>query len=114
MSIPVWKGGMPDTARSSISPDEDHFDACVQTAAFDAFQWATRISLVKIDTEGHEMSVLRGMTNLLNHDRPHLIVEASSDGLVPFLSDFGYRLSPLSALANLVIHPSAGRDGGSG
>lgn len=108
MSVPLWEGGMPNTARSSMSPDEEHVDAYVQTAALDAFQWPTRISLVKIDTVGHEMNVLRGMTKLLNRDRPHLIVEASSEGLVPFLSDFGYRLSPLSALANLVfIHHQA-------
>lgn len=108
MSIPLREGGLPETACASITSDADQADTHVQTVTLDSLQWPTRIALVKIDTEGHEMNVLRGMTNLLTRDRPHLIVEASSDGIVPFLSDFGYRISPLSAPANLVfIHQQA-------
>ncbi len=108
MSIPRWGTGEPKTTGARIATDDDAVDAWVQTVALDALQFPTRISLVKIDTRGHEMNVLRGMTNLLSRERPHLIIEASSDGIVPFLADFGYRISSLSGVANLVfIHRQA-------
>jgi FkbM family methyltransferase len=53
------------------------------------------VDLVKIDVEGFEDSVLRGMTRVLDRSRPHLIVECNPDG--PFknveeiLSAFDYR-----------------------
>ena len=37
------------------------------------------VDLVKMDVEGGEVQVLRGMSRILKHDRPHLIIELLSD-----------------------------------
>ncbi|SFQ09743.1 FkbM family methyltransferase [Tranquillimonas alkanivorans] len=54
--------------------------------------------LVKIDVEGHELSVLRGAEAILVRDRPHLIIEAEDRhrpealaSIRKYLLDFGYR-----------------------
>ncbi len=52
------------------------------------------IKLVKIDVEGAEVHVLRGMTEILGSQRPHLIVEAA-DWL---LSRLGHGLEDMFAL----------------
>ncbi len=56
----------------------------------DAIGLPHRVALAKIDTEGHELAVLRGMTNLLERDRPVVIVEANSKDVVGLMTDFGY------------------------
>lgn len=53
-----------------------------------------RTSLVKIDVEGAEFLVLKGMRSLLGRDRPVVVLE-----LTPaFLSSFGHRPEDISAL----------------
>lgn len=58
---------------------------------------AARVGFVKIDVEGHEVEVLRGAQNILQLDKPHIIVEAeerNDAGAVSrvesFLREFGY------------------------
>lgn len=55
------------------------------------------VALMKIDVEGHELSVLQGARNLLQRDRPAVIVEAEDrhrsgavDEVSALLSGFGY------------------------
>ncbi len=103
MSIPIADSGLTNSTRAHFTGDEGHMDVQVLAATLDAMQWPHRIALVKIDTEGHELSVLRGITRLLSRDRPHVVVEASSEGLIAFLADFGYRLSPLTETPNYVL-----------
>lgn len=62
-----------------------------------------RVRLVKIDAEGHELSVLRGMTGLLERDRPALIVEVSSDKSTKFLVDRGYEVERMPKSPNCVF-----------
>lgn len=53
------------------------------------------VGLLKCDVEGHERSVLAGAADILDRDRPHLILECVvDDDHTPFmamLSDLGYR-----------------------
>jgi len=74
----------------------------VATRRFDSiFTPETRISLVKIDVEGAEAKVIRGMKRYLEVHRPHLIVEITdkfliemgedADGLLSLLKSYGYR-----------------------
>ena len=43
--------------------------------------------------EGHELSVLHGMTRLLERDHPVLLVEDSSQAIPAFLARFGYQMT---------------------
>lgn len=56
------------------------------------------VGFMKIDVEGHELSVLRGAEAILGRDRPNLIIEAEERhrpgalaSVREFLSTFGYR-----------------------
>jgi FkbM family methyltransferase len=66
----------------------------VETVGLDGYTATTgveRVSLVKIDVEGHEPAVLAGAEGLLARDRPALIVELNDvDALRSFAHDAGY------------------------
>jgi FkbM family methyltransferase len=75
----------------------------VPACKLDALLTADRkVSLVKIDVEGAELRVLRGMEAVLDRDRPDLIVEVTESFLQAFddscdtmrrwLARFGYRM----------------------
>jgi FkbM family methyltransferase len=53
-----------------------------------------RITCVKIDVEGLELDVLRGATEILQNDRPQLVIELASRearaAVKRFLAEFGY------------------------
>jgi FkbM family methyltransferase len=60
-----------------------------------------RISLLKLDVEGHEMEVLKSAEKILREQSPEICVEAfetAEGSLVSFLMSFGYL--PLASLSN--------------
>ncbi|MER6078598.1 FkbM family methyltransferase [Streptomyces sp. NPDC001833] len=66
----------------------------IQLLTLDEVFAETRLDLVKIDVEGHEMSVLRGARQVLKRDRPTLVMEALVDAdlndLVAEFEPLGY------------------------
>ena len=71
----------------------------------DAVPLPQRVKLVKIDAEGHELSVLRGMKNMLERDRPTLIVEVSSAAATNFLRERGYAMEKIDGSPNCIFRP---------
>lgn len=72
----------------------------------DSLMLPSRIHLIKIDVEGHELQVCRGMAGIIERDHPTLIVEdhKTDTGVPEFLRSYGYdcrRLTPISR--NLVF-----------
>jgi FkbM family methyltransferase len=69
----------------------------IETRRLDDFAWSGRVGLIKIDVEGHELSVLEGATRTLDDDRPNLIVEIAREAnpgyieVFRFLTQKGYR-----------------------
>lgn len=61
-----------------------------------------RISLVKIDVEGHEADALRGLERLLVRDGPTLIIERDAGPSAELLDGLGYRASRLPHSPNVV------------
>lgn len=100
--------GMVD---STLKPEQAEFFETILVAPF-AELWPqinsgnARIDGVKIDVQGMELSVLRGLAPILNSQRPQLIVEVhagvSRSELVALLNELGYHGKPLP------IEPVAG------
>ena len=61
-----------------------------------------KVSLVKLDVEGHEYPALVGMRKLLERDKPTLIVERNDDRVSEFLSELGYSSHEYSGSPNVV------------
>lgn len=76
-------GAAPDAQRKRI-----------QLLTLDEVFAETKLDLVKIDVEGHEMSVLRGARQVLKRDRPTLVMEAlvdaALDDLIAEFEPLGY------------------------
>jgi FkbM family methyltransferase len=86
-----------DAAFHSVETESEATGMLVRVETLDEI-WtragSPRVSLVKIDTEGGEQTVLRGSTRMLGACHPVLLVEAKQRGDVrwvdEFLSQFGY------------------------
>lgn len=62
----------------------------IQLLTLDELFADTKLDLIKIDVEGHEMSVLKGARQVLKRDRPNVILEALVNApLDPLLDEFG-------------------------
>jgi FkbM family methyltransferase len=88
-----------DGTRAEISEDKLH-GISVPSLALDTFTKSAdigRVDLIKIDVDGSELEVLLGARNLIERDRPLLIVESNGDIRVgDLLSTMGYDLFDLS------------------
>lgn len=89
MVIPKYEdGGLDNFYLARLSENESALQ--VLCLSVDSLALAHPIRLVKIDTEGHELAVLRGMKGLLERDHPTLIVEDNDPEVCVFLAGFRY------------------------
>jgi FkbM family methyltransferase len=78
----------------------------VLTLRLDSLEIPRAVRLVKIDAEGHELSVLKGMRNTLARDHPILIVEAPCAEAWEMLRSLDYTGVRLTGSPNVVFHRS--------
>jgi FkbM family methyltransferase len=88
ISIPRFENGLLNYYEATITSSNNGLQ--VLTVSIDSLSLRRSVRLVKIDAEGHELTVLRGMTQLLSRDKPVLIVEVSSGEVHSFLESMGY------------------------
>jgi len=105
MEIPRWDTGLPNWYRARIRDGPSGRQ--VLLLPLDALALPHRVSLVKVDVEGHDLPALRGMTRILERDRPILIVENGSPEVVSFLEPFGYRIERLPGSPNALFRHAA-------
>ena len=81
----IYYSGPENTGASSLVKETGEYED-IQATTIDEFcleHEIARIDLMKIDVEGHEMDVLRGMSGCLRQQRVrHLFVEISCDNLL--------------------------------
>jgi FkbM family methyltransferase len=81
MSLPRDEPGLARLDEQGVQP-------CL-ALTIDSLAIPGPVCLVKIDVEGHELHVLRGMRELLHRDRPVVVFEARP-GVGTLLAGFGY------------------------
>ncbi|HEY5997808.1 MAG TPA: FkbM family methyltransferase [bacterium] len=102
MSIPRHSSGLTNYYQAYLS-SEGKTAVSVLMMPLDSLRIAKRVGLVKIDAEGHELFVLRGMDDLLREHHPTLIVETDSREVVDTLVSLGYRAERLADSPNLLF-----------
>ena len=117
MSIPYLETGLHNYYMASVSDDVGASDVSVLTLSVDSFQLQNRVSLIKIDAEGHEPLIFKGMLKLVARDRPALIIESVNEEMREQLTELGYREIKYPGSPNLVYRsisrdlPGGARDG---
>jgi len=113
LSIPGSRSGLPNYYLASLTPasqsQNPNVNSNALTLALDTLLIPRRVTLVKLDVEGHDFMALRGMEQLLRRDRPRLIVECSSRDTWSFLGNLGYESLRLPHSPNEVFFMN-GRD----
>lgn len=97
--IPSFSNGLTNFYQARLEANESHLR--VLTLPIDALSLPV-IRLVKIDVEGHEAAVLRGMRGVLERDRSVIIVETSSQETLDFLNGLGYAVERLPGSSNVL------------
>jgi FkbM family methyltransferase len=100
MQIPSFAEGLTNYYQAHLSDKPEGLT--VLTLPVDALALPGRVRLAKIDVEGHELPVLRGMRALLERDHPVLIVETSSQETIELLHGLGYATERLPGSSNLL------------
>jgi len=101
MSIPQFATGLANNYEAEITALGGQFD--VLAIALDGLRLPHRVSLIKIDVEGHELQALRGMQDLLRRDHPRLIVEGASEAVLAFLQALDYKFEAIPQSPNRVF-----------
>lgn len=101
MAIPTLSSGLSNYYAAHLTPTANGLT--VLTFPIGNVQFPHSIRLAKIDAEGHELAVLRGMENLLRRDQPTLIVETFAADVEKFLLGFGYRVKQIPGSSNKIF-----------
>jgi FkbM family methyltransferase len=99
MEIPRWSEGSQNYYQAHLVPEASGLT--IVSFAVDSLS-LPQMRLVKIDAEGHELPVLRGMRGLLERDHPILIVETGSVETGDLLDAMGYATERLPGSSNLL------------
>ena len=101
MSIPSFDTGLQNYYMASVTAEATGLS--VVAIPIDSLQFPSRISLAKIDVEGHELAALKGMQNLVKRDHPVLIVEGQAEPVSEYLRSLGYGFSETPGSPNRVF-----------
>ncbi len=101
MAIPTLSSGLSNYYAAHLTPTANGLT--VLSFPIGNVQFPHSIRLAKIDAEGHELAVLRGMENLLRRDQPTLIVETFAADVEKFLLGFGYRVKQIPGSSNKIF-----------
>jgi FkbM family methyltransferase len=110
MNVPKFDSGLENYYSAQLTHETAEFR--VLCAPIDSLGFlpcppsdtsARRIRLAKIDVEGHELSVVKGMQRLLGRDHLILIVEGDSPEVASYLAAFGYSARKIEGSPNTIF-----------
>lgn len=90
MSVPNFSSGIKNYYQANISVGSEKSYTSVLTLSIDGLNISHKINLIKIDAEGHEPIVYKGMANLIQRDKPIIIIETVTEELRSHLKQLGY------------------------
>lgn len=101
MDLPTFDSGLRNFYMASITSNTN---APYQVAALpvDALGIPHKISFVKVDAEGHELSVLKGMSRLIADSKPVLVIEGADPAVEALLKEIGFLVDRLPGSPNRV------------
>lgn len=100
MSVPPQANGEPNPYMAHLSTRGASPVICLP---IDSLHISARVTLIKIDVEGHELAALKGMRALLLRDHPTLIVEGRDSEVAELLTSLGYRYEEAPRSPNRVF-----------
>lgn len=103
IDLPHFTGHLVNYYQAHLTQGETGLT--VLTVALDALMLPP-IKLAKIDVEGHELPVLRGMRGILERDHPTLIVETGAQETLEFLRALSYSIERLAGSSNVLCKPA--------
>jgi FkbM family methyltransferase len=105
MSIPKFSSGLQNYYQAHIS---EHGGEGFKAMAIrlDSFPMDSKVTLIKIDAEGHESGVFDGMRTLIARFRPVLIIESNSKDFERRVIEAGYAAVRLEGSPNVLFHPA--------
>lgn len=101
IDIPLSETGRVEYGLASLTSSKTGVETL--TMCMDDLALPNRVTLVKIDVEGHENHVIKGMMNLIRRDHPVMIVETQEGSVIQQLKDFGYHHSRLPNSPNIIF-----------
>lgn len=106
MTLPQAADGLTNYYRAHVS--EGHGQGVsILAMPLDGMLAGAKVSLIKVDAEGHELAVMEGLSGLVDKCRPTLIVETDKAELVDRLSNMGYRATQLPGSPNWLFRAAA-------
>ncbi len=105
MSVPVFDTGLKNYYQAKISNNKLYNNTMVFTLKINDLKFPCKIKLIKIDTEGHELCAIMGALELINKDKPYMIVETYSKEVISLLTDIGYNIKKYNKSPNIVFVP---------
>lgn len=109
MTMPYLDSGLRNFYQARIAESKDLESISSLAISLEQLRCAPRIALIKIDVEGHEAAVLRGLSHILQRDQPIVILETSSGVVQDEIIASGYSVERLNESPNLLCKPIKGR-----
>ena len=89
MEMPKMDSGLDNYYMAHLTENESSLK--VYCMPIDYFNFPKTVKFVKIDVEGHEIAVLKGMQKLILRDHPVIVAEGHTPEVVSFLTELGYK-----------------------
>ncbi|MCI0563480.1 MAG: FkbM family methyltransferase [Nitrososphaera sp.] len=105
MAMGAFDTGLRNFYRAHLSKSSD-IGLQVLTLSLDSLNIKNSIALIKIDVEGHEANVLKGMHEIVARDQPTLIVETGSREVEHCMRTIGYTSGRLDGSPNILCVPT--------
>lgn len=102
MELPKYADGLRNYYQAHVTTDSIN-ELHVMAYPLDLFKTGNRIALVKVDAEGHEAAVIAGMHELIERDRPTLIIETGKPSVIDGLRRRGYDSESLPGSPNTLF-----------